>query len=187
MTVRRAPLEIASRTIELETRMPRIFTSSMPMTSKPCCAPAAVSFARLPSRPAPKQKSRPMRTSFTCSAPTRNSLDEAVRRPARELVRERHDQHRVDAHLPQQLFLLGEGEDLLRDAVRRDDGQRVRVKRDDRRRPPQLPRALDDAADDLLMPDVHPVEIADRRHASAGEIGLAQGIVQDQHSLGGGV
>jgi Zn-dependent protease with chaperone function len=59
-------------------------------------------------------------------------VDEAVGGPARELVRERHDQHRVDAHGLQQLFLLRQGDDLFWHAVGRDDGQRMGMKGDDR-------------------------------------------------------
>jgi hypothetical protein len=61
------------------------------------------------------------------------------------------------------------------------------MKRDDRGGAAELAGALDDAGDDLLMPDVHPVEIADRGHAPARQIGLAEWIVEDEHRSGGGV
>src|SRR5438132_7309115 len=44
-------------------------------------------------------------------------LDEAIGGPARELVRERDDQQSVDAHRAQELLLLRQREDLLRNAV----------------------------------------------------------------------
>src|SRR4029078_7493471 len=75
--------------------------------------------------------------------------------------------------------------DLLRHAVGRHDRQRMRMKRDHRRRTPQLARALHAAARALLMPDVHAGEVPDRRHAPAWEIGLAEGVVEDEHVLGG--
>ena len=122
-----------------------------------------------------------MRTSLTCSAADEELVDESIGRPARELVREGNDEQRVDAHVAQQLVLLRQRQDLRRHAVRRDDRQRMRMKGDDRRRPPGLARARDDAADDGLMADVHPVEVADRGHASARQIGLSKWVVDEDH------
>src|ERR1044071_355429 len=112
-------------------------------------------------------------------------FDEAVRRPARELVREGDDEERVDAHLPDQFFFLRQSEDLLRHAVGRDDGERMRVKGDDRRGPAGLSRARDDAADDGLMADVQAVEVADRGDAVAGEVRLAEWVVKNEHGARG--
>src|SRR5204863_2427699 len=61
----------------------------------------------------------------------------------------------------------------------------MRMKRDDGRGPPQLERALDDAAHQLLMADVHAIEIADRRDTAAREIGLAKRVLEDEHRVGG--
>ena len=100
-------------------------------------------------------------------------LDEAIGGPARELVREGDDQQRVDVHLAQQLFFLGDGEDLLRHPIRRDDGQRMRLERDHRGGPPQLARPRHHPAHDGLMPDVHAVEVADGGDAAARQVRLA--------------
>src|SRR6266508_4499187 len=62
----------------------------------------------------------------------------------------------------------------------------MRMKGDDRRRPPRLPRPLHDPADDGLMPDVHAVEVADGGDAAAGEVGLAERVVEDEHGAGEG-
>src|SRR6185295_13026492 len=96
--------------------------------------------------------------------------DKFVSSPSREFMRERNDQQRVDAHVRKQFFFLRQREDLFRNAIGRDDRQRMRVERDDRRRPVQLPRAFDDAADDLLMPDVQTIEVAYRCDASARQV-----------------
>src|SRR5204863_9542624 len=61
----------------------------------------------------------------------------------------------------------------------------MRMKRDDGRGPPQLERALDDAAHQLLMADVHAIEIAYRRDTAAREIGLAKRVLEDEHRVGG--
>jgi len=98
-------------------------------------------------------------------------------------VREGNHQQSVDAHRTKDLLLLRQRQDLLRHAVWGDDAKRVRMKRDDRRRPLSLTRALNHAADDLLMADVHAVEVSDRGDATAREVRLAQGIVKDQHAL----
>src|SRR5205814_3293582 len=96
-------------------------------------------------------------------------------------MREWNDQQRVDVHRAEQLFLLRKRENLLRHAIGRDDRQRMRMKRDDRRWPSCRAGLLDDAADDLLMADVHAVEVADCCDAPAREIGLPQWVVEDQH------
>jgi hypothetical protein len=57
----------------------------------------------------------------------------------------------------------------------------MRMERDHGRWTAQLARAIDDAADDLLMSDMHAVEISDRGHAAARQIGLAQWILKNQH------
>jgi len=57
----------------------------------------------------------------------------------------------------------------------------MRMKSDHCRRPLRFPRALDDTANNLLMPDVHAVEVAEGGDATAREIGLPQRIVKDQH------
>ena len=106
-------------------------------------------------------------------------FDKTIGRPARELVRERHDEQRVDAHAAQDFFFLLQCEDLFRHAIGRDDGERMRMKRHDRRRHAKLARAIDHAADDRLMADVHPVEVADRGDAAGRQVGLFERVVED--------
>src|SRR5438132_4361782 len=108
-------------------------------------------------------------------------IDEAIGGPMGELVSERHDEQRLDAHVAQNLFLLRQRENLFRSAIRRHDGDRMRMKRDHRGGLLQLLGATNHSAHDGLMTDVHAVEIADRRYAATGKIGLSQRILKDQH------
>ena len=68
---------------------------------------------------------------------------------------------------------------LLPDRARRDHRQRMRTKRNHGRRPPGLAPALDHAADDRLMPDVHAVEVPDRGDAAARKVGLPERVVEN--------
>src|SRR5262249_26593967 len=47
--------------------------------------------------------------------------------------------------------------------------------------PAQLARTLDHAADDRLMPNVHPIEVADGGDAATGQVGLFQRVVEYEH------
>ena len=71
---------------------------------------------------------------------------------------------------------------MLRHAIGRDDRQRMRMKRDHRRRTIDFVRALDDAANDRLMSDMHPVEVADRGDAAARKVGLPEWIGEYEHA-----
>jgi hypothetical protein len=57
----------------------------------------------------------------------------------------------------------------------------MRMKGDHRRRPPQLACAGHDRPNDRLMADVHAIEVSDRCDAAAGQVGLLQRVMQDQH------
>ncbi len=88
-------------------------------------------------------------------------------------MRERDDQECVHAHVPQDLLLLRQRQNLLRHPVGRHDRERVGMERDHRRRLPELSRPPNHPADDLLVADMQPVEVADRGHASAGQVRLS--------------
>jgi hypothetical protein len=57
----------------------------------------------------------------------------------------------------------------------------MRMERDHRGWPLGCARSLDDAANDLLVADVHAVEISDRCDAAARKVRLSQWVVKDQH------
>src|SRR5437867_2511562 len=101
-------------------------------------------------------------------------LNESVRGPAREFVRERNHQQRVDVHRPKDFLLLSERQDLLRYTVGSDDRKRMRVECDHRRRALRFARTPHDATNNLLMPGMHAVEVADGGDAAARQIGLPE-------------
>ena len=75
--------------------------------------------------------------------------------------------HRVDAQLGQQFGLaVGPGQ-RRRGLGRTQQPHRVRIEREDHRRPAQLAGLVDHALDDPGVPQMHAVEIADRHRARA--------------------
>ncbi len=90
-----------------------------------------------------------------------HGLDEGLRVPARHLEREAHDRGAMQAG-------VGEGVDLLRlrhqqrrRLVGADDAGRVRIEGHDHRRRAALAGDAADAVEDLAMPAVQPVEVAE--------------------------
>jgi hypothetical protein len=81
-----------------------------------------------------------------------------------QLTIERKDEHAVDAAAFERFQLLPAGLDQLRASRRRDDRQRMRIERDDDRRRGARLRGGRHADENGLVPEVHAVEVADRRH-----------------------
>jgi hypothetical protein len=108
-------------------------------------------------------------------------LDELLRRQARELGGEFHDQHRVESGSREEADPLGQRGERRRRALREEHRQGVRVERHGDRRRLAGTGLLDQLAQHRAVPTVHTVEVAECDDGPAEVGGDLRESVPDVH------
>ena len=158
----RSPRASASRTAELDTRVPSFVTVGIASSSKPSLPAAAASDAKSPARFAPIAEIVPDQHPARRQQADQRALDERLRRERRERAREALDVHVVDAVRREQLELLAQRGQPRRRRGGREELPRVRLEGEHARREAPVARDRDQAREHGLVAEVHAVEVADR-------------------------
>ena len=160
-------------------------SSAMPSAVKSCVAAQLGQRRDVAGRPSRRSGSwRRRRPPAACSASTRTSVDEPLRGPGRHLAGERHDEHGVDAGLAEQRGPGVQVGQRRRRVLGPQHRHRVRVEGDRHDgQAAQRPRDLAGPAHDVLVAEVHAVEVADRDDGPAEVAGHVVEGSPDLHGV----
>jgi hypothetical protein len=148
---------------------------------EPALASHALEQGEVPALAAPEGEVAPQKQLREPEPLAEEVADEVLRLGQREVPRERDDEQVLDAELLDRLLFLAEGLEAARRAIGAEDRQRVRLEGDRDGGLPGLFRAADDRLEDAAVPEVHPVEVADRGHPVARRLRRAQRVAVDLH------
>ncbi len=158
---RRAARRAAGSSSSDGPREPPSPMSSRAMTSKPCFSPSSRSVPTSPELRTPKRVSLPTTTATAPRASTKVPLDELLRGLLGELAGEVEHERRTETDRVECLEALLERHDCGRRAVGVEHGDGMRLEGHCHWRRAAVPGLADDARQDLAVPAVHAVEVAE--------------------------